>query len=104
MHINMRWKALWFGVFIMLLSSTSHGQAVYGSIYGTVVDNTGAAIPGANITVTDANKGTSVTAQSNASGEYSVEHLIPDPYTSLSSGRVQEVPGSESAGLRRPDR
>jgi hypothetical protein len=55
-------------------------QAVYGSIFGTVTDNTGAVIPGATITVTDVSKATSVTAQANASGDYRVDHLIPDTY------------------------
>ncbi len=59
---------------------TGHAQAVYGSIYGVVEDASGAVIPNATITVTDSAKGISVTAQTNASGEYSVEHLIPDPY------------------------
>ncbi len=55
-------------------------QAVYGSIFGTVTDNTGAVIPNATITVTDISKGTSVTTQTNASGEYRVQHLIVDTY------------------------
>jgi Carboxypeptidase regulatory-like domain/TonB dependent receptor len=55
-------------------------QAVYGSIFGTVTDTTGAVVPGATITITDAAKGTSVTAKSNESGEFTVEHLIPDVY------------------------
>ncbi|MFZ0274930.1 MAG: TonB-dependent receptor [Acidobacteriaceae bacterium] len=60
--------------------TTTQGQAVYGSINGTVTDNTGAVVPNATITVTDVSKGTSTTAKANASGEYVVEHLIPDTY------------------------
>ncbi len=56
-------------------------QAVYGSIFGTVTDSTGAVVPNATITVTDVAKGTSVSVQSNASGQYLVQHLIPDTYT-----------------------
>jgi hypothetical protein len=56
------------------------GQAIYGSIYGQVTDQSGAAVPNATITVTDESKGTSVQATSGASGEYLVEHLIPDVY------------------------
>jgi hypothetical protein len=72
-------------VFIQLLLlfgvvSTAHGQAVYGSIFGTVTDNSGAVIPNANITVTDVSKGTSVTTQSSGDGQYRVQHLIPDTY------------------------
>lgn len=57
------------------------GQAVYGSIFGTVTDTSGAIVPNATITVRDIAKGTSVTAKSNDSGNYSVEHLIPDAYS-----------------------
>ena len=46
-----------------------------------MTDASGAAIPGATVTVTDEAKGTSVTAKSNESGGYSIEHLIPDLYT-----------------------
>ena len=80
MHKYMKWKALCLGAFFVLLTSTCRGQAVYGSIIGTVTDNTGAVVPGASITVTDANKGTSVTVESNASGDFAVDHMIPDPY------------------------
>lgn len=64
----------------LLLSVPVRAQSVYGSIYGTVTDSTGAAIPNATITVTDVAKGTVVTATSNGSGDYSVPHLIPDVY------------------------
>ena len=63
-----------------LPAQKAFGQTVYGSIYGTVTDSTGAAIPGATITVTDVQKGVSVKVQSNASGDYQVQHLIPDTY------------------------
>ncbi len=62
------------------LSPFAFGQAVYGSIFGTVTDATGAAVPGATVTVTDESKGTAVTVQSNGTGDFTVEHLIPDIY------------------------
>ncbi len=40
----------------------------------------GLSFPNATITVTDEAKGTVVTVTSNASGDYSVPHLIPDVY------------------------
>ncbi|MGB6870140.1 MAG: TonB-dependent receptor, partial [Acidobacteriaceae bacterium] len=40
----------------------------------------GAVVPGAKVTITDVSKGTSTSVTSNASGEYLVEHLIPDTY------------------------
>src|SRR5437868_3869750 len=73
------------------------GQAVYGSIIGTVTDPQGAAVPGAKVTVTDERKGTKDTATTNDTGNYSVTHLVPDTYTV----RV-EAPGfkvSEQKGI-----
>jgi hypothetical protein len=55
-------------------------QAVYGSIFGTVTDNSGAVVPNVTITVTDVTKGTSATATTNDTGAYRVQHLIPDTY------------------------
>ncbi len=57
------------------------GQAVYGSILGTVTDPSGAAVAGAKVTVISQTKNTSVTDTTNGSGNYSVTHLIPDVYT-----------------------
>jgi hypothetical protein len=59
---------------------TAQAQAIYGTIYGTVTDATGAAIPNATITVTDESKGNIVQVTSNQSGEYTVPNLIPDVY------------------------
>ena len=74
------WKISLFCACALMLLPASYGQAVYGSLYGTVTDTSGAVVPNATITVTDVGKGVSVTATSNASGGYLVEHLIPDTY------------------------
>jgi hypothetical protein len=65
---------------IGLGAGSSLGQAVYGSIVGTVNDPQGAAIAGAKVTVTDLTKGTSEETTTNESGNYAVLHLIPDSY------------------------
>ncbi len=68
--------------------SPAGAQAVYGSIFGTVTDKTGAVVPNATITVTDISKGTSVTGNTDASGGYLIQHLIVGTY------KVQaEAPG-----------
>jgi len=69
-----------FGL-IVLLSSGAFGQAVYGSIIGTVTDPQGAAVAGAKVTVTSVRKGTTLETTTNADGNYSVTHLIPDIYS-----------------------
>jgi hypothetical protein len=57
------------------------GQAVYGSILGTVSDPSGAAVPGAKVIVTSQTKNVSTETTTNESGNYSVTHLIPDVYS-----------------------
>jgi outer membrane receptor protein involved in Fe transport len=77
----MKWcRIVLIAACVVFLSTFSYAQAVYGTIFGSVVDNTGAAIPGATITITDTNKGTTVNATANEAGEFTVGHLIPDTY------------------------
>src|SRR5213594_531129 len=63
-----------------LCANTSFGQAVYGSIIGTVTDPQGNAVAGAKVTVTSVTKNTTDETTTNDSGNYSVIHLIPDTY------------------------
>jgi hypothetical protein len=56
------------------------GQAVYGSILGTVTDPSGAAVAGATVVVTSVGKNTTTSVVTNESGNYSATHLIPDVY------------------------
>jgi Carboxypeptidase regulatory-like domain/TonB dependent receptor len=77
-----RWVG--FAVAIMVLSlvpALSFGQVTSGTIFGTVTDAQGAAVQNATVTVTDLSKGTTDTATTNDSGNYTVTHLIPDPYS-----------------------
>ncbi len=66
--------------FASIATHPAFGQAVYGSIIGTVTDPSGAAVANAKVTVTSATKGTSVETTTNADGNYGVTHLIPDIY------------------------
>jgi hypothetical protein len=69
-----------FAICGLLGAQSASAQAVYGSIFGTVTDTTGAVVSNATVTVSNPAKGISVSAQSDASGEYRVQHLIPDTY------------------------
>src|SRR5437588_1842403 len=69
------------GLLFAIWTPMASGQAVYGSIIGTVTDPSGAAVPNAKVTVSSQTKGTSVETTSNDSGNYSVTHLIPDVYS-----------------------
>src|ERR1700746_2351830 len=79
-------RSVWISVAVIsLLCSlwvpSALGQAVYGSILGTVTDPTGAAVNGAKVTVTSQTKNVSTETTTNESGNYSVTHLIPDTYS-----------------------
>lgn len=79
-------RSLWTAVAISTLLCAfwvpaAVGQAVYGSILGTVTDPSGAAVTGAKVTVTSQTKNVSTTETTNDSGNYAVTHLIPDVYS-----------------------
>jgi hypothetical protein len=67
-------------VVLGVCASTSLGQAVYGSIVGTVTDPQGNAVAGAKVTVTNLAKGATDETTTNESGYYTIIHLIPDSY------------------------
>src|SRR6202795_47135 len=69
------------GLACTLCAPVAFGQAVYGSILGTVTDPQGASVAGAKVTVTNQRKGSQDTTTTNADGNYSVTHLVPDSYT-----------------------
>jgi hypothetical protein len=70
-----------FSLLITTLAPNAMGQAVYGSILGTVTDPTGAAVNGAKVSATSQTKNVTTEVTSNESGNYAVTHLIPDVYT-----------------------
>ena len=47
-----------FCLALLGFSSTSHAQAVYGSIAGTVVDPSGGALPGVTVSITNLDRKT----------------------------------------------
>ncbi|MGB8325525.1 MAG: carboxypeptidase regulatory-like domain-containing protein [Candidatus Acidiferrum sp.] len=76
-------RFVWVVVFsfvVALCGNSARGQAVYGSIIGTVTDPQGSAVAGAKVTVTSITKDTSTDTTTNESGNFAVTHLIPDTY------------------------
>ena len=55
-------------------------QAVNGTLLGTIIDSTGAAVPGASVTVTEVQTGISRSATTNASGNYVFSNLKDGVY------------------------
>jgi len=62
------------------MSATGLAQSTGGSIRGTVLDPSGALIPRAEVTVSNAN-GFSRTIKSGATGSFAVPHLAPGNYS-----------------------
>jgi Carboxypeptidase regulatory-like domain/TonB dependent receptor-like, beta-barrel len=67
-------------LFLSLPSSLT-AQMDTGGITGTVFDSSGAAVPGAAITVTNVATGVSVATKSTATGTYTFSSLMPGTYT-----------------------
>ena len=55
-------------------------QEFRGTIAGVVSDQQGSAVPGAKVSVTEANTGTKVSVTSNSAGEYNAPLLLPGEY------------------------
>src|SRR6188508_1134264 len=72
-------KLLNFLCFLFLLASPALAQQ--GSIIGTAVDETKAALPGVAITATDQDTGRTMTAVTNERGEYRIVNVPPGKYT-----------------------
>ena len=64
-----------------VMTVNGFGQQVYGSIYGTVTDASGGAIPNAKVTITDQTKDTKFETTTNGQGNYNKGQLIPGTYS-----------------------
>jgi Carboxypeptidase regulatory-like domain/TonB dependent receptor-like, beta-barrel len=87
------------GAFILVLTlfATSHAaaQAVYGSIAGTVTDESDAVLPGVTVTITSTQRQTTDTVVTNESGYFVKERLLPGIYeikAELSGFKTAVVP------------
>ncbi len=66
----------------LLPSPTAFAQTVIsGAVSGIITDPTGAAIPGASITVTETTTGTTHVVKTGAAGQFRVPFLPPGPYS-----------------------
>jgi outer membrane receptor protein involved in Fe transport len=84
-------------LFLSALSMEVRAQAVYGSIAGTVSDAQGAVVPDATVTITSVERNTSDTVQTNESGLYVKDRLLPGRYrvtiekAGFKKGEITEV-------------
>ena len=77
-------RRLFYGALIFALvsmfTSPSYSQVLYGSLVGTVTDQSGAVVPGATISVTDTQTGQTRVETSDSGGRYNVVNLTPGTY------------------------
>ena len=67
---------------ILSAAAPAFGQATAsGNIVGTVTDTTGAALPSAQVTVTNTATDVKRTTKTNAQGEYRFDLLVPGTYS-----------------------
>jgi Carboxypeptidase regulatory-like domain len=79
-RIQVRFLMVVMAIAIGVSATNAWGQAVYGSVYGQITDASGAGIANATVSAKDVTKGTSIQGTTNSTGEYSIDHLIPDVY------------------------
>lgn len=61
-------------------SPVALGQAVFGNITGTVTDATGAAVPDAEVVITDIDRGMPYQTKTNVDGNFTQTHLLAGHY------------------------
>jgi Carboxypeptidase regulatory-like domain len=71
---------LGFGLLLLAASVSLFAQGSQGRISGTVTDQTGAAIPGAKVTITDEQRNVSRAVTTDSSGAFAAPDLIPSTY------------------------
>ena len=69
-------------VCLALVTATPNAfaQATFGNIAGTVTDPAGAAIPNAQVSISDTERGTTYQTTTNSSGNYTQTHLLAGQY------------------------
>src|SRR5688572_20697950 len=77
--VSVRRWALVAVVMLGLVVNTAT-QSLYGSLVGTVTDESGGAIPGATVTVTQVETNLSRNVVTNDAGSYNVPNLLPGTY------------------------
>src|SRR5262249_29970693 len=81
MKFSLSLRALLFGLALVAASSPAFAQTVTGTLQGRVFDASGAAVSGANLTLTDATTGLTRNTAATAMGDYQFASLPAGDYT-----------------------
>ena len=89
------------GILLVLLgSSVVPAQTVTGSVTGTVLDPSGAAVPGASVAAINAATGVRTPTTSNADGVYSIRFLPIGVVTEASASSIPSTDGTLPANFQ----
>ena len=80
MSYTLRRQIVFYTFLISLLQAPVWGQAIFGSIQGTVTDNSGGVLPRARVTVRNPATGVTVNGESNNAGLFFLGELRPGKY------------------------
>ena len=87
----MRFTALSLAL-VFACSELNYAQTTFGSITGTVTDATGSVLPGARVTAREKQSGYSYSAQTTATGDFTVPDLREGIYAiTVSAPGFQEL-------------
>ena len=79
------WMAVSMAAMLWLLPASASAQALYGTVTGTVTDDSGAAIPGATVTVQNEGTGLTFDTVTDETGTYTVRNVAGGIYTMKAS-------------------
>ena len=74
------WACAFFLCLLMFMSHQAKAQTLYGSVVGTVTDNTGAAVPDANVVITNTQTNDARTVASDNGGVYTISTVPAGNY------------------------
>src|SRR6202035_3779902 len=74
------WGCAFFICLLLFMSVQAKAQTLYGSVVGTVTDNTGAAVPNANVVITETQTNESRTVPTDNGGVYTVSTVPAGSY------------------------
>jgi hypothetical protein len=94
-------RSRWWGVavLVLLLGGAVLAQVYTGSVTGVVTDPSGAVVPGAQVTVTDSDKGFAYRAVTDSAGRYLIRPLPPGKYRLEIAAAGFRAPGAETFTL-----
>ena len=79
-RLQREFRSLLTGAFLALSTGVMHGQAITGTLVGTVRDATGAVIPAAQVTATNLDTNVALSTVSGSGGDYTIPTVPPGRY------------------------